>query len=307
MLNLEGLTLPVVNTAGGTITLSFLVAGIAGALLLLLLLLSFFRAGVTALLALMSVLVISIGGAWLWMERERADQRRALEARIMALDAQAVAPDSVLACVDGAVGDTVDAGCERAVFASPEAIAAALSYVAARLSLVDDGLRVSGRDPEVGRALERSRRTLEQDRFGVVANVLMVRNGCSAERCDAFVLLRDSTRVRANLKDRTFDSAVARYAASWSTRTARTGAGSQTPAAPPPSAGVNFPSAASIPPVSIMNAEPSGPPPAGGAADTPGAAATTPPPPRRPAPAARPPATQARPLPPPGTTAPPRP
>jgi hypothetical protein len=305
MLNLEGLTLPVVNTTNGTITLSFLVAGIAGALLLLLLLLSFFRAGVTALLALLSVLAIGAGGAWVWAERERVDQRRALEARIAALDVQAVAPDSVLACVDGPVGDTIDAGCERAVFASPEAIAAANSYVAARLSLVDDGLKFAGRDPEVARALDRSRRTLEQDRFGVVANVLMVRNGCSAERCDAFVLLRDATRVRTNLKDRTFDSTVARYAATWSTRAARTGASSQAPppAAQQPSAGINFPSAASIPPVSIMNAEPAAPP-ASAATEAPAAAA---PPPRRPAPAARPAPPQPRPLPPPGTAQPPRP
>jgi hypothetical protein len=307
MLNLEGLTLPVVNTADGTITLSFLVAAIAGALLLLLLLLSFFRAGVTAALALISVLAIGIGGAWLWMERERLEQRRALETRIIALDAQAVAPDSVLACIDGALGDTVDGGCERAVFASPEAVAAASSYVAARLSLVDDGFRLAGRDPEVERALDRSRRTLEQDRFGVVANVLAIRNGCSAERCDVFVLLRDSTRVRANLKDRTFDSTVARHAAAWSARPARSGASSQAPAATPPSAGVNFPSAASIPPVSIMNAEPPAPQPPSAGAGTDPPTAAAPPPPRRPAPAARPPATQARPLPPPGTAGPQRP
>src|SRR5262245_43641987 len=149
MLNLEGLTLPVVNAESGTITLSFLVAGVAGALLVLLLLLSFFRAGITALLALLAVVVIGGGGAWVWAERERVDHRRTLDARIVALDAQAVAPDSVLACVDGPLGDTVDAGCERAVFGSPEAIAAASSYVAARLALLDEGLRQSGRDPEV--------------------------------------------------------------------------------------------------------------------------------------------------------------
>jgi hypothetical protein len=241
----------------------------------------------------------------MWMEHQRLEQRRALETRIMALDAQAVAPDTVLACIDGVLGDAVDAGCERAVFASPEAVAAASSYVAARLSLVNDGVRLGDRDPEAERALDRSRRALEQDRFGVVANVLAVRNGCSAERCDAFVLLRDSSRVRANLKDRTFDTTVARYAAAWSARPARGGASSQAPTTPQPSAGVNFPSAASIPPVSIMNTEQ--PAPSAGAATDPPTAAT-PPPGRRPAPAARPPATQARPLPPPpGTAAPPRP
>jgi hypothetical protein len=305
MLNFEALTLPIVNPTDGTITLSFAVAGTVGALLLLLLVVGVFRAGVTALLVLISLGAIGVGGAWLWTERERTDQRRVLETRIIALDAQSVAPDSVLACVDGTVGDTVDAGCERAVFASPEAVAAASSYAAARLSLVEDGLKFAARDPDIAAALDRSRRALEQDRFGVVANVLMVRHGCSAERCDAFVLLRDPTRVRANLKDRTFDSTVARHAAAWSTRPARTGA-SQAPAGSPPSAGINFPSAASIPPVSIMNTEPSGPASAtaGAPPDAPSAA---PQPPRRPAPAARPPATQARPLPPPGTTAPPRP
>jgi hypothetical protein len=304
MLNLEGLTLPVVNTASGTITVSFLVAGMAGLLLLLLLLLTLFRAGVTGLLVFIAVLAVGIGAAWLWMERERVEERRALEARILALDAQALAPDSVLACIDGPNGDAVDTGCERALFAGPESLAAASSYVAARLALLADGLKFAARDPDFSSALDRSRRALEQDRFGVVANVLMVRNGCTAERCDALVLLRDPTRVRANLRDRTFDSTVARYAATWLTRAARVGAG-QTPTqpAPPSAAGLNFPSAASIPPVSIMNAEPSS---AGTPAESP--AAATPQPPRRPAAAARPPATQARPLPrPPAGPPPPRP
>ena len=312
MPSLDGLSLPIINSADSTVTLPFWLAGVVAALLLLFFILALFRGGLTGTLALVALLAAGTGAAWAWLEHGRMEERRALEARISGLDAQALASDSVLPCLDGPVGDAVEAGCERALFASPEAIAAASSYASARLALLSDATKFAARDPEFAGALERTRRGLEQDRFGVVANVLLVRNGCTPERCDLLVLLRDPTRVRSNLKERPFDTIVARYAATWSTRGARNTAGAGAPGGAP---GIplppnyNLPSSASIPPVSIMTNEPSGAA-ASMPADTAPPAAAPPQPPRRPAAAQRP-AAQARPnplpVPPPTSAPPPRP
>jgi hypothetical protein len=123
---------------------------------------------------------------------------------------------------------------------------------------------------------------LEADRFGVVAHVLATR-GCSADECAAFRLLRDPQRVIANLRQRTFDANVVVHAATWRSENAvaasppETSAPALAAASPASGPGVpvsskyDFPSAASIPPVSIMDAEPPRPPeanaaPAAGAA-----------------------------------------
>jgi hypothetical protein len=111
------------------------------------------------------------------------------------------------------------------------------------------------------------RRTVAADRYGLASQVLATRDGCTADACDAFALVYDDKRLRANLKDRLFDVTVARYATNWPTRTrplASSSPPSPTPGAVavnPPGPNVSFPSSQSIPPVSIMNAEPSPAPP----------------------------------------------
>jgi hypothetical protein len=104
-------------------------------------------------------------------------------------------------------------------------------------------------------------------------------------------LVYDDKRLRANLKDRLFDVTVARYAVNWPMRTRPLASGDDgtgVPAGP----NVTFPSAASIPPVSIMNAEP---PQAAAPPPPPPAAASAPAQPTNTAPASaarRPPAKQ---------------
>ena len=122
---------------------------------------------------------------------------------------------------------------------------------------------------DIDEVLAPLRRSLETDRFGFVAHVLAVRDGCTGQNCKALALFRDANRVRANLNAEILDRYVERYAAIW-------GAGSDGPIAEgaqaPPTAtastngpgarkvvNIDFPSAASIPAVSIMNPEPSGP------------------------------------------------
>ena len=97
-----------------------------------------------------------------------------------------------------------------------KATAAAVAYMAARLTLLADGLAFARRsDPDFANTLAGLRRAIELDRFGIAAHVLAVRDGCTAERCAAFALLDDASVIKANLKAQAFDQYVARYAADW--------------------------------------------------------------------------------------------
>jgi hypothetical protein len=84
-----------------------------------------------------------------------------------------------------------------------------------------------------------------------------VRDGCTAKACGAFALLNDTSRISANLAERTYEAYVVRYSAEWP-GAKETGAAAAA-AAPARGAGLFFPSAASIPPVNIMDAEPKAP------------------------------------------------
>jgi hypothetical protein len=234
-------------------------------------------------------------------ERRAAGQEPAFEMRVLELTAQAKMPGSALACLDAMAGTPVEAACEKALFASPEATAAAVSYVAAQLSLLAIGSRYPA-DQSSEPTVAALRRALEADRFGLVAHVLAVRHGCTPSRCEALALLGNPEQVSANLAEATYDGYVKRHMAAWSSPSSPPVAAADIPASAQPSeqvpvAGAKppsdlfFPSAASIPPVNIMTAEPIEPPKpheANGAAE-----ATPPPAPvRKPRPG-RPPATAA--------------
>jgi len=76
----------------------------------------------------------------------------------------ALMPGSALACLDASAGELVEAACEKALFATPEAAAAAVAYVTAQLSLLADGSefeRRSGANYES--ALGRLRHAIETD------------------------------------------------------------------------------------------------------------------------------------------------
>jgi hypothetical protein len=232
------------------------------------------RPGAIASIGALAVVLIIAIAAWIFTDylAIRDGERRALDARALELTMRTVAPGSALACLDAVAGETqtMEVACENAVFASAESAASALSYVAARLTLLADALAyASRRDPSYELVLTDWRRMLEVDRFGLVAHMLVTRDRCTVDQCPAFALLRDTSQVSANLKARVFDRHVGRHAATWGTRgapsLAATAAPAANPAAPPtapslaPSrSGPIFPSASSIPPVSIMNAEPTG-------------------------------------------------
>jgi len=253
-------------------SLSVWAAGALAALLVVVCVFSFIHAGrggrivVAARMAL--ILVGAVAGFLAleaWSRLDLRSERRALDARAQELFMRAAMPGSAFACLDPLVGDVVESACEKAVFQTPEATAAALSYVAAELTLLAD-FTVHGRKAgsDLPPALGTLRRSIEGDRFGLVARVLAVRDGCTPGNCPAFALLTDPGRIAVNLAGRSYDLYVERHAAAWSAGAkspvvAATGAAevdTQPPAASTPRAGSFFPSAASIPPVTIMNAEP---------------------------------------------------
>jgi hypothetical protein len=272
------------------------------------------------------VVAIAIVASMTWIARDiygpdSQAERRALEARLGELAARALTPGSALACLDATAGETVEASCEKALFATPEATAAATSYVAAQLAVLADANEFGhglGLDLP---ALTNLRHALELDRFGLAARVLAVRDGCTPQNCAALALLHEPSRVKTNLGTGAFDLYVIRHLANWpavpgSPSTAGATASAvparpenpavqaapepprlaSAPAAAPPGTGQRmplaklfFPSSESIPAINIMAAEPGAPSNASGTDQ----AAKTPTPPRKPAAGSPPPARTA--------------
>jgi hypothetical protein len=270
------------DVATGTFALMVFSAGAALVGLIVLGRFVFLRAGQSGMAGMLWVCGLALVGSMFAFAlfdrstfREQAAERRAFEARATELTARSLAPSSPLACLDTVASVVVENACEKPLFASPEAVAAAVAYVDARFSLLAAGTMLAQRDASYMPVLERLRRGLEADRFGVVAHVLTTR-GCSAAECAELRLLQDPGRVAANMKARTFEALLGVHALAWPA------GGAGVALAPPPSAGpgigqgspitsggpgatagatkFDFPSANSIPPVSIMNAEPSAPP-----------------------------------------------
>lgn len=263
------------DPAAGLLGLSSWTAGAGAALLVFVCLLAFSRArdeSTSAVLAHVALMLIAAGAAFITVvgssQPDIAAERRALDARAQELLVRAATPGSVFACLDAMAGDAVESSCEKALFQTPETTAAALSYVTAQLALLAD-VAAHARRPGIRApvALDNLRRAIETDRFGLVARVLAVRDGCTPTACAAFGLVGDSSRIAVNLAERTYDLYVARHAATWPASMKGPVAGAtaapEEGAAPAAAAGrgdLFFPSAASIPPVTIMNAEPPAPP-----------------------------------------------
>jgi len=286
-----GRLIPGLDPLTGTITLPMWSAGALAALLVVCCAMALRRAGwdgVPGRMAGAALVLIGAGLAGLYLDttarQESMAERRALEQRMDALAARAVAPASSLACLDAIAGGTVEAACERTLFASPETMAAAVSYVAAQWSLFAD-ISAFARRGHAGleRSLTDLRRTIESDRYGLVAHVLATRGACTTNLCPAVALLRDPSRVNANIAQQTYATYVARYSAAWPAHapgpTAEGGPAAipgVTATVPPataaiahprlPGPDVFFPSSDSIPPVNIMTAEPAAAPETTGSA-----------------------------------------
>jgi hypothetical protein len=186
-----------------------------------------------------------------------------------------------MSCLDDLAGDVVLAACEKAVFASPESTAAATSYVAlqiSRITALGDAASATQMTPE----LEAVRRSIEHDRYGLVAQVLQARDRCTPTECAAFHSLTDNHQIITNMDEHVYEGLVNRYAVAWNAPPLPTTAGVPGMgglAGYPPSmptgrpTNADFPSSASTPPVSIMSPEPGTGTPAPHSASAPTAAA----------------------------------
>src|SRR5262245_10627483 len=200
MSDLLGRWIPGLDPIMGTLTLPLWTAGALAALFIVFCIIAFDRAGRDGVIGWTSRAVLVLAGvAVTWfvldgkMRQETGADRRALEARASSLAARATVPGSPLACLNGAVGETVEGSCERALFATPEAAAAAVSYVAAQFDLLSDAsefVRRNGGDLES--MVAAVRRPVEADRYGLVAQVLATRDGCTIDQCPALAVLHDA-------------------------------------------------------------------------------------------------------------------
>jgi hypothetical protein len=168
-----------------------------------------------------------------------------------------------LSCIDDFAGDTVLSACEKKLFGSAESAAAAVSYAAYQISRLTALGNVAAANQAMTPELQALRRAVERDRYGLMAQALQARDGCTPTACAAFGSMIDSRQIAANMDEHTYDGLVARYAASWNAPSPAVagpvavpvaGLGPSVPTGKPTNA--DFPSAASTPPVSIMTPEP---------------------------------------------------
>jgi hypothetical protein len=170
-----------------------------------------------------------------------------------------------LACIDDLAGETVLTACEKILFGSADAAAAAVSYAAAQLTQLTAFGDVATANKNMSPELQALRRSVENDRYGLMAYVLSARDRCQPAQCAAYRSLTDHNHIAANMDERVYEGLITRYSPSW---------GAPAPAAvatlpPPPPTGkptnADFPTSASIPPINIMTPEP----PASSAASAP--------------------------------------
>jgi hypothetical protein len=195
-----------------------------------------------------------------------------------------------LSCIDDLAGDVVLAACEKALFGSAESAAAALSYAASQITRLTAFGDVAAANLSMTPDLQLLRRSVEHDRYGLMAQVLVTRDHCSPSDCAAFQALTNHQQIATNMDERVYEGLIARYAPSWNLSPGAAAPvamlSSSMPTGKPTTA--EFPSASSTPPVSIMTPEPAAAPAA--AAPRPAASST---PPTAPSPPARPAASAA--------------
>jgi len=171
-----------------------------------------------------------------------------------------------LACLDGLAGESVEAACEKAIFASADSVAASVSYTAAQISRLAAFGNVAAANKVMTPELNALRRSIERDRYGLVAQVLTSRENCSlSAACPFFQSLTNSGQISSNMSENLYGGFVGRYASAWGAAPAVATA-SAVPAAvaalpgtlPAPGKALSgdFPSASSIPPINIMTPEP---------------------------------------------------
>jgi len=143
---------------------------------------------------------------------EQATERRALIARNAEVTNLELAPGSALACLETEAGSSIAKACEVGVFATPQALSAAVAFVGERLKLIEAAQALTAGQRDFFAA---ERRAIERDRFGIAAHVLAQTYGCTVEKCAVFALLNDTRTLKADLAAQPFATLVARYEGVW--------------------------------------------------------------------------------------------
>jgi hypothetical protein len=174
--------------------------------------------------------------------------------------APVIASLPALSCIDELAGDAVLAGCEKPLFGSAEASAAAVSYAAAKINRLTSYGDVAAANKVMTPDLMALRHAVERDRYGLMAYVLASRDHCDLGGCPAYASIENRSQIAANMDAHTYESMIARYAPLWNAPPAAAAVASVTGLPPSLPTGkptnADFPSSASIPPVSIMTPEP---------------------------------------------------
>jgi hypothetical protein len=196
-----------------------------------------------------------------------------------------------LSCIDDLAGEPVLMGCEKALFGSAESAAAAVSYAAFQITRLTALGGAAADNVIMPSELQALRRAVEHDRYGLMAQVLLVRDHCTPSDCAVFRVLTDPHQIMANMEVHVYDGLISRYAPLWNAPAPAPAPAAAAPVAVlPPSVptgkptNADFPTAASTPPVSIMTPEPGAP----AAPHPPASAANAPLPSPRPASATTP-------------------
>jgi hypothetical protein len=161
-----------------------------------------------------------------------------------------------LSCIDDLAGETVLTACEKILFGSADGAAAAVSYAAAQLTQLTAFGDVATANKNMTPELQALRRSVENDRYGLMAYVLSSRDRCQPAQCAAYRSLTDHNHIAANMDERVYEGLILRYSPSWGAPAA---AAVATLAPSPPTGkptNADFPTAASIPPINIMTPEP---------------------------------------------------
>jgi hypothetical protein len=172
---------------------------------------------VGATLAVLAAVFGAVAYFYLHLEdTRRMEERRALEERAVSIFAQTMQPGTVFACIDGSPAPAMLEACERIIFMEPQRAAAAVAITTQRLAFLSDAVQFANkRDPSYHARIESLRNSIESDAYGFVAYVMSLDHRCTPDFCERFQLLRDSSRVRDNLRTRRFEAFMAKHGPAW--------------------------------------------------------------------------------------------
>src|SRR3954467_13932117 len=140
-----------------------------------------------------------------------------------------------MSCIDDLAGETALTACEKALFGSADAAAAAVSYAAARITQLTSFGDVPTANKNMTPELSTLRRSVERDRYGLIAYVLSARDRCQPGECAAYRSLTDHNQIAANMDERIYEGLILRYSASWNAPATPAPAAPAATAALPPS------------------------------------------------------------------------